>query len=393
MDQNNQETKLPERWTRESQEVVEKYASELSNVGQVTNVYRIRALTREEKIEQDIMEWTEKGHTMLPEDKWEQWDSFVVRNMNNIFKDLPLEAVLQVQEILSSGSKEAIAEACEYMDDYYKEARISINAAVKRFCDHGPEAVQYFMDPNRKPSNREITTKEDTTDISKKLVLSDLGDSIVVEFADGSTKTYQESHAIVGSLDKCVEYLLQCKEAGEQIVFNFNGHNLYSDTVTMDSAYLEVVGQTKADFDKAREEWRNERAAEEARIERELEVKIPEWKEKGREMFWEDKWELWDEAVEIRANDLYHGRELDCVLKVQELLTSGSKEEGFVKAMEYMNEQGHSGTSWAITCSLIKEFCDKGEDFVQYLDDRDKSDMLGEIDDVGNIDNIDHGDN
>lgn len=58
--------------------------------------------------------------------------------------------------------------------------------------------------------------------------------------------------------------------------------------------------------------------------------------------------------------------ELDNILQIQEILTSGDK-NSFDKAKDCMNEQGHSGMSWHLVCLMIKEFCDNGEKFVDYI--------------------------
>ena len=47
------------------------------------------------------------------------------------------------------------------------------------------------------------------------------------------------------SLDSVVDKLLMAKERGEQLYCDFEGHLLYSDTVTLEDAYKEVTGQTK----------------------------------------------------------------------------------------------------------------------------------------------------
>ena len=49
-------------------------------------------------------------------------------------------------------------------------------------------------------------------------------------------------------LDKAIEILLEAKKAGVSVYCEFNGHKLYSNNVTIDSAYLEVTGETKAEF-------------------------------------------------------------------------------------------------------------------------------------------------
>lgn len=51
------------------------------------------------------------------------------------------------------------------------------------------------------------------------------------------------------SIEHAVNVLLDIKKDGGSVRGVFNGVMLYSDTVTMDSAYMEIVGMTKADFD------------------------------------------------------------------------------------------------------------------------------------------------
>ena len=51
-----------------------------------------------------------------------------------------------------------------------------------------------------------------------------------------------------GYLDSVVKQLLEAKSRGEHVYCRFNKHILHSDTVTMDSAYLEVTGKTYAEF-------------------------------------------------------------------------------------------------------------------------------------------------
>lgn len=51
------------------------------------------------------------------------------------------------------------------------------------------------------------------------------------------------------SIDEAVEILLKHKAEGKQVYCDFNGYKLYSDTVTLDSAYMEITGSTKADYE------------------------------------------------------------------------------------------------------------------------------------------------
>lgn len=180
-------------------------------------------------------------------------------------------------------------------------------------------------------------------------------------------KNYRELDEWLSTLEECVERLLQFKEKGELVKYHFNGHWLYSDTVTMDSAFLAVTGKNKADFDQFKKEYQEKLRKENELAKKAAQENIPNWIEKGHKVFAEDKWEEWDKIVPIRASDLYHGMELDNTLQIQEILTEYYTEESFEKAKNCMEKQGHSGMSWSLVCAMIKEFCTNGEEFVIWL--------------------------
>ena len=180
-------------------------------------------------------------------------------------------------------------------------------------------------------------------------------------------KNYIEIDFCGCTIERAVIKLLEYKEKGELVCCDFNGHMLYSDTVTMDSAYLEITGKNKADFDKAQEEWREKLRLESELAEKAAQENIPNWIEKGHKVFTKDKWEEWDKIVPIRASDLYHGMELDNTLQIQEILMADYSKESFEKAKICMEGQGHSGMSWSLVCAMIKEFCIHGEEFVMWL--------------------------
>lgn len=165
------------------------------------------------------------------------------------------------------------------------------------------------------------------------------------------------------NIEECVNELLKYKDKGELVFGIFNGHKLYSDTVTMDSAYKEITGNTKKEFD----DYIKKQNEEYQRQKQEHINSIPEksklWMEKGREVLDKSKWEFWDKIVPIRLNDLYQGMELKCCLDIVEILNKGTLEE----AKKEIENQGHSGMSFGLVCSMVKEFSAKGEDFVNYL--------------------------
>ena len=187
-----------------------------------------------------------------------------------------------------------------------------------------------------------------------------LGAILALEFEEAK---YRKLEFYYGSIEDFVYLLLHYKEKGELVYADFNGHRFYSDTVTMDKAYKEITGKTKAEFDYMIKEQKD--AWEEQK--REHEVSIPKktkyWREKARGIIKEDKLDHWDEIVPIRLKDLYQGMELECCLDLAVLL----KEGAFEKAKEMLNNQGHSGMSYGLVCAMLKEFVDNGEEFLKFI--------------------------
>jgi len=176
-------------------------------------------------------------------------------------------------------------------------------------------------------------------------------------------KEYRKVDYIGNDIDSVVRNLLIAKEKGELLSTDFNGHVLYSDTVTLDGAYKEITGKTKVEFDKAQQEWRDDYN----RKEEEHKAKIPElsteWIQKGREVLSETYWELWDKCVPIRLGDLYHGMELGCCLDIVKILNDGGT---LNEAKNKIESQDHSGMSYGLVCSMVKSFCDRGQEFIDF---------------------------
>ena len=177
-------------------------------------------------------------------------------------------------------------------------------------------------------------------------------------------KKYKQIEFFAGNtIEQAVNELLTYKEKGQIVYGKFNGITLYSDTVTMDSAYQEITGKSKVEFDKEQQDWIENYKSKK----QEHKQKIPElskmWMQKGREILAEDKWEYWDEIVPIRLGDLYEGMELGNCLNIIKELNKGDLE----KAKEVIENQNHSGMSFSLVCAMVKEFSDKGLEFVEYV--------------------------
>lgn len=170
-----------------------------------------------------------------------------------------------------------------------------------------------------------------------------------------------------GDLEGAVEKLLQWRDTykNRKAKIEFNGHFLYSDTVTMDNAYLEVLGKSKEDWDKERKEWRANQRKRKEEHKRRIPQLTKEWIEKGHKVLDKKFWKTWDKCVPIRLDDLYEGMELGMCLDIITAINEKTLEE----AVEVMKDQGHSGMSWGLMKSMVKSFSDKGEEFVALLND------------------------
>ena len=166
------------------------------------------------------------------------------------------------------------------------------------------------------------------------------------------------------NIERAMQDLAQFKERGELVYGEFNGQKLYSDTDNVDTAYKKITGNTKAEFD-AERKAENDRYKEEQRKHKEAIPELTkEWIEKGNAILDEKYHETWAKCVPIRLDDLYQGMELGATLDIVKELNAGCELQ---KAKEIIEEQGHSGMSFGLVCSMVKSFCDRGQEFVSFV--------------------------
>ena len=165
------------------------------------------------------------------------------------------------------------------------------------------------------------------------------------------------------SIERAMKDLARFKERGELVYGEFNGQKLYSDIDDVDSAYKKITGKTKAEFDVERKA-ENDRYKEEQRKHKEAIPELTkEWIEKGNAILDKKYHETWAKCVPIRLDDLYQGMELGATLDIVKELNAGCEPQ---KAKEIIREQGHSGMSFGLVCSMVKAFCDRGQEFVSF---------------------------
>lgn len=167
-------------------------------------------------------------------------------------------------------------------------------------------------------------------------------------------------------IEDAVNQLIDHRERGESVFCTFNGHKIYSADVTMDSAFLEVTGKNKADFDEEQKKWQANYERETEEASRKAKAKIPGWIEMGKTLGIDPALaEDWEKMVKIRAGDLYHGLELDAAINVMQKLNEGATAKDVKEAL---NDQGHSGASYGIARSIVETFSPRGKDIYKEID-------------------------
>lgn len=162
------------------------------------------------------------------------------------------------------------------------------------------------------------------------------------------------------NLESAVYTLLAAKARGEHVYCDFNGHKLHSDTVSMDSAYMEVMGHTKAEHEQQMKEWREEYEKKEKIAEQKAKDSIPSWIERGQALIFPERYKEWEQCVQAHATDLYHGMDLDSALEIMEALDKGASME---EAKKMLDGQGHSDMSASMVRNMIFAFSSQGPEF------------------------------
>lgn len=174
-------------------------------------------------------------------------------------------------------------------------------------------------------------------------------------------KNYKRIEFYAGcNIETAVKELLKYKEKGELACGSFNDHMLYSDNVTVDSAYIEIIGKTKAECDKEQEEWREDYKRREEEHKKKIHELTVEWIERGHKILDEKYWSEWDKCVPIRLGDLYHGMELGNCLDIVKALNNNCNID---EAKNIIGNQDHSGMSYSLVRLMVKSFCDRGQEF------------------------------
>lgn len=167
------------------------------------------------------------------------------------------------------------------------------------------------------------------------------------------------------NINELIDLVYEYKERGENYSFDFKNKKFYSLLDDVDSCYIKVTGLTKDEYIKKQERIQQRKLEEDA-IEREIAIKnIPNLIEKGKKFIYPQRYKKWADCVEIRVEDIYHGKDIECAISVMSLLDKGTS---FQEIYDTIKEQGHTGTSYSSLMSMITNFSKKGPEFYRFVD-------------------------
>ena len=176
---------------------------------------------------------------------------------------------------------------------------------------------------------------------------------------------YKEIDFVIGSnIESAINKLELYKSKGELVYGVFNGQNLYSDTDTLDSAYLKITGKTRKQNDEDDEKRNEEYEKSKQKHKDDIPELTKQWIENGNIILDENYRQKWAECVPIRLDDLYKGMELKACLDIIIELNNGCSLD---EAKSIIEGQGHSGMSFGLVCSMVRSFCNRGEEFYNYV--------------------------
>lgn len=165
-------------------------------------------------------------------------------------------------------------------------------------------------------------------------------------------------------LTMVVYYLLIARKQGEIKECIVNGHHLSSETVTMDSAFMEVFGCKKNEVEEIKQEWVKEMELEEEKKAIEAKKKIPYWVNEGKKYIYPKLFSDWESYVLESTVDVCHGKEIEDALELMKAGKNGSSIEDLVKLFW---KQKHTEMSTELEIETLLLFHKQGPELIQEL--------------------------
>lgn len=167
------------------------------------------------------------------------------------------------------------------------------------------------------------------------------------------------------NIDELVSLINEYREKGENCFFEFKNEKFYSLLDNEESCYKKLTGMTKDEYVEKQERLRKEQERRDEEEKQRAIKNIPNWIEKGKKYIYPQRYKKWTECVEYRAEDIYHGMDLNCALEIMDHLDKGVP---FQQVYDIMKEQNHTGLSYSTVMSMITNFSKKGPEFYRFVD-------------------------
>ena len=164
------------------------------------------------------------------------------------------------------------------------------------------------------------------------------------------------------TLDDIVNALLEIKSKGISVSCDFYGYTLCSDTVTLDSAYLEVFCKTFEEFDKAVSDACSDFRLSKKETNVAIQRRIFNWISRGRKYIFPERYSEWNEFVITNAFYSFSSEMVEGVLELMELFESGKSLE---EVRSFFDRQDYSGSAVPIIRNIMFLFSKQGPEFYE----------------------------
>ena len=203
---------------------------------------------------------------------------------------------------------------------------------------------------------------------------STIDDSTKKVYIDYLKKNALEINFYRQNIDNSVKTLQEYREKGLNVYIScYNDIKLYSCDVTIDSAYVELTGQTKAEFDKSIEETDKKIKAEQEQKKAELIAKIPSYIEEGKKIIYPERLEDWTKEIKSSIEGIYQGAPL---IEALDLMKQLDKGESLEKVKETLDNKNVGGNAYEIVIRIVLNFSKRGPEFYEKATDNK---LTGEI--------------
>lgn len=157
------------------------------------------------------------------------------------------------------------------------------------------------------------------------------------------------------SLKTAVQLLISKTVLNDELVFcEFEGVKLYSDTVSLDSAYKQITGKSYQEYELASSLSPEEKM-------------INDMIARGHRVIIESKWPEWDDYVPCSVNGIYAGKDIKGSLEIMESLSNDNSETGMRAACKILKQYDYNSTLVKIIQHIVYQYYADGSKFINTI--------------------------